>query len=94
LSHNSIRHRAPPKRRLEPFTDSIRSRYSAYQAAKSNIDKHEGGLAKFAEGYKDRGFQVDERNGVRYTEWAPGAVEARLIGDFSELREEEERCCQ
>jgi 1,4-alpha-glucan branching enzyme len=46
-------------------------------------------LAKFAEGYKDRGFQVDERNGVRYTEWAPGAVEARLIGDFSELGEEE-----
>lgn len=29
------------------------------------------------------GFQVDEDGGVRYREWAPGAVAARLIGDFS-----------
>lgn len=29
------------------------------------------------------GFQVDDQGGVRYREWAPNAVEARLIGDFS-----------
>ena len=70
--------------RLEPFAPAIRDRFSAYKTAKSHIEAHEGGLAKFSEGYKERGFQVDARNGVRYTEWAPGAVEARLIGEFSE----------
>lgn len=31
------------------------------------------------------GLQVDDQGGVRYREWAPGATEARLIGEFSEL---------
>lgn len=30
------------------------------------------------------GLQVDADGGVTYREWAPGAVEARLIGEFSE----------
>ena len=51
----------------------------------ANIEQHEGGLAHFAEGYKTMGLQVDDQGGVRYREWAPGATEARLIGEFSEL---------
>lgn len=31
------------------------------------------------------GLQVDDQGGVKYREWAPGATEARLIGEFSEL---------
>jgi 1,4-alpha-glucan branching enzyme len=30
------------------------------------------------------GLQVDSKGGVTYREWAPGAAEARLIGEFSE----------
>lgn len=30
------------------------------------------------------GFTIDDQGGVTYREWAPGATEARLIGDFSE----------
>jgi 1,4-alpha-glucan branching enzyme len=69
--------------RLEPFAPAIKTRYSAYKQARDNIEKWEGSLAKFSEGYKTMGFQVDDNGGVRYREWAPNAVEARLIGDFS-----------
>jgi hypothetical protein len=31
------------------------------------------------------GLQVDDQGGVKYREWAPGATEARLIGEFSKL---------
>lgn len=33
------------------------------------------------------GLQVDAKGGVKYREWAPGATEARLIGEFSEQQE-------
>ena len=29
------------------------------------------------------GFNVDKQNNITYREWAPNAVEAYLIGDFS-----------
>lgn len=70
--------------RLEPFAPAIKERFSLFSKQLANIEQYEGGLAKFAEGYKVMGFQVDESGGVRYREWAPGAVEARLIGDFSQ----------
>ena len=69
--------------RLEPYKGAIKYRYDLYKEQLDNIDKHEGGLEKFSRGYESRGFIVDEKNGVTYKEWAPGAVEARLIGDFS-----------
>jgi 1,4-alpha-glucan branching enzyme len=70
--------------RLEPFRDPIKRRYNAYQKQLANINQYEGGLAKFSEGYKDFGFIVDAKNGVKYREWAPGVVAARVIGDFSQ----------
>ncbi|GFZ46704.1 1,4-alpha-glucan-branching enzyme [Saitozyma sp. JCM 24511] len=69
---------------LEPFAPAIKARYSAYKQARDNIEKWEGSLAKFSEGYKTMGLQVDDNGGVRYREWAPNAVEARLIGDFNQ----------
>lgn len=71
--------------RLEPFSPALRKRYQAFQKQLASIDQHEGGIARFSEGYKSMGFQVDGQGGVRYREWAPGAAEARLIGDFSGL---------
>lgn len=69
--------------RLEPFAPALRKRYSAFKQQVAAIEKHEGGLARFAEGYKSMGLQVDSSGGVRYREWAPNATEARLIGEFS-----------
>lgn len=70
--------------RLEPYTAGLRDRYSAYKKMLASINEHEGGLAKFSEGHKSMGLQVDSKGGVTYREWAPGAAEARLIGEFSE----------
>lgn len=43
-------------------------------------------MDRFTQGHKRMGFQIDDKNGVTYREWAAGAVSARLIGDFSERR--------
>lgn len=72
--------------RLEPFAPALKKRYAAFQKVHDAIVANEGSVAKFAEGYKTMGFQVDSKNGVRYREWAPNAVSAALIGDFSELK--------
>lgn len=69
--------------RLEPYSGALRERYSAYKKALDFIDTHEGGLDRFTQGHKKMGFQIDDKGGVTYREWAAGAVEARLIGDFS-----------
>lgn len=71
--------------RLEPYKAGLQQRYSEYKKALNFINQHEGGLDKFSQSYKTMGFQVDDKGGVSYREWAPGAVAARLIGDFSEL---------
>lgn len=68
---------------MEPFAPGLKERYAAFKKEYDHINQYEGGLAKFAEGYKTMGFQVDNHNGVRYREWAPNAVKASLIGDFS-----------
>lgn len=70
--------------RLEPFSAALRKRYAAYEEALNFIETHEGGLDEFTQGHKKMGLQVDDKGGVTYREWAPGAVKARLIGDFSE----------
>jgi 1,4-alpha-glucan branching enzyme len=47
------------------------------------INEHEGGIDKFTQGYKKYGFIVTEKS-VTYTEWAPNAKEAYLIGEFNQ----------
>ncbi|EJT48281.1 1,4-alpha-glucan branching enzyme [Trichosporon asahii var. asahii CBS 2479] len=66
-----------------PYSGALRDRYSAYQKALQFIDTHEGGLDRFTQGHKKMGFQIDDKGGVTYREWAAGAVAARLIGDFN-----------
>ena len=59
-------------------------RYAQYQQIKSTIERQEGSLAEFATGYHLYGFQRDAKSkSTVYREWAPNAVEASLIGDFS-----------
>lgn len=43
------------------------------------------------QGYDSFGFNVDTNNNITYREWAPNAVRASLIGDFSETRLTSER---
>lgn len=69
---------------LEPFADALKSRYALYRKWAGAIQDGEGGLEKFALGYKRMGFQVDaQTQNVVYREYAPGVREAYLIGDFN-----------
>lgn len=56
---------------LEPFTDSLKSRYTKAQEWMKNIQDHEGGLDKFSKGYEKFGFNVAPDNTITYREWAP-----------------------
>ena len=68
---------------LSPFRDALRSRYSRAQDWIKTINKTEGGLEKFSKGTEKYGFFVHEDGSITYREWAPNALRAYLIGDFS-----------
>jgi 1,4-alpha-glucan branching enzyme len=50
-----------------------------------DIEKSEGGLDKFSQGYKTMGFQVANDNTITLREWAPAANTCNLVGDFSQF---------
>lgn len=68
---------------LKPFIPAIMERYDNYARWKSVIDKTEGGYDAFSKGYEKYGINVTSDGTIVYREWAPNAVEAALIGDFS-----------
>lgn len=41
-----------------------------------------GGLVEFASSYKKRGIYINEKGNQVYKEWAPGAKEVYITGDF------------
>ncbi len=54
------------------------------RSGRTTYSEHEGGYDKFSKGYEKFGLNVNEKGEITYREWAPNAVEAVLIGDFSE----------
>lgn len=58
-------------------------RNDLYQSWVDKINKTEHGFNSFSNGYKSFGFQVLPGGAISYKEWAPNAVTASLIGDFS-----------
>ncbi|KAA8528824.1 hypothetical protein F0562_036179 [Nyssa sinensis] len=67
---------------LEPYKDHLRYRLKRYVDQKILIEKYEGSLEEFAQGYLKFGFNREE-GGIVYREWAPAALEAQVIGDFN-----------
>lgn len=49
------------------------------------IEKHDGGLKDFSQAYKYYGLHFQQDNSVVAREWAPGAVQVYLTGDFSKI---------
>lgn len=49
------------------------------------IEKHDGGLKDFSQAYKYYGLHFQQDNSVVAREWAPGAVQVYLTGDFSKF---------
>ncbi|KAI8521139.1 1,4-alpha-glucan branching enzyme [Branchiostoma belcheri] len=68
---------------LKPFDKEIKRRYKCFLEVLDHINQHEGGLEKFSRGYQYFGIHVTEDGGVVMREWAPGAEELFLMGDFN-----------
>merc|ERR1719228_2664315 len=61
----------------------VRRRYGEYEECLNKM-REEGGLERFAMGYKMFGPQVESDGSIRWLEWAPAASGLHLIGDFNQ----------
>src|SRR3954465_11768730 len=71
---------------LAPYAQALRDRYQHYQWVRSRIDEAGGILGPISQGHHYFGFNrghQGKQSGVWYREWAPGARELRLIGEFN-----------
>ncbi|KAJ2082182.1 alpha-1,4-glucan branching enzyme [Coemansia sp. RSA 988] len=67
---------------LEPHRSYFEQRFGRFKRWLGEIETNEGGIDKFSRGYENFGLHITNE-GVRYREWAPGAKEASLVGDFN-----------
>ena len=71
---------------LEPYAHRLRDRYAHYKSLLARIDQQGGLLGDISQGHRYFGFNRGElwgKPGVWYREWAPEALQLRLIGDFN-----------
>jgi len=69
---------------LETHEQDIKDRYNRFKKALGEIENAEGSLLEFANAYKYYGINFDEKKkGWYYREWAPGAQQLFLTGDFN-----------
>ncbi|KAG8961275.1 alpha-1,4-glucan branching enzyme [Tulasnella sp. 419] len=69
---------------LKPNIPAIVERYDMYQKWKDTIDKSENGYDAFTKGYERFGIHAAPSGEITYSEWAPNAQEASLIGEFND----------
>jgi 1,4-alpha-glucan branching enzyme len=71
---------------LEPHAHDLRERFNHYKRALAKFDDHGGLLGEISQGHHYFGFNRGElwgKPGVWYREWAPEALQLRLVGDFN-----------
>lgn len=68
---------------LEPHKHEIERRIALMDNWLEVLEETEGGIEKFALGYKYYGLHVEDDNTIVYREWAPNATAAWLMGDFN-----------
>uniref|UniRef100_A0A182PVF4 1,4-alpha-glucan branching enzyme n=1 Tax=Anopheles epiroticus TaxID=199890 RepID=A0A182PVF4_9DIPT len=72
---------------LDPYLKSheqeIRRRNTEFRGWIKRLNELEGGLNEFTQGYKYYGLHIAQDNSVVAREWAPGAKEVYLTGDFN-----------
>ncbi|CAF0704329.1 unnamed protein product [Brachionus calyciflorus] len=71
---------------LKPYESEIRRRYGCLKQYLDRIDQYENGILNFTESYKKYGVHVDDKNNVQVLEWAPGAKNMYLRGDFNDWK--------
>lgn len=68
---------------LKPYETDIRKRYALFKDYVEKIESGDGSLDKFTRGYETFGIHINDDNSVTAREWAPGAQELFLTGDFN-----------
>jgi 1,4-alpha-glucan branching enzyme len=71
---------------LAPYEQKLRERYAYYRKRLARFDSAGGLLGQVSQGHHYFGFNRGElwgKPGVWYREWAPNALQLRLIGDFN-----------
>lgn len=68
---------------LKPFEGEIRRRHAVLNNWIQRIDKLEGGMNTFSKAYEYYGLHILPDNSVVCREWAPGARNLYLCGDFN-----------
>src|SRR4051812_35333663 len=71
---------------LAPQAHNLAERQRRYRAAVAKFDATGGLLGDISQGFRHFGFNRGElygKPGVWYREWAPAALQLRLIGDFN-----------
>src|SRR5271170_2288551 len=85
-----LRHDGTDLVRLDPWLENyrpqLRDRFGYYKSVLSKIDSTGGLMGPISQGHRFFGFNRGElygKSGVWYREWAPNALQLRLIGDFN-----------
>uniref|UniRef100_A0A1Y1MH90 Uncharacterized protein n=1 Tax=Photinus pyralis TaxID=7054 RepID=A0A1Y1MH90_PHOPY len=68
---------------LRPYEREFRRRYACFKDAIDKINESGGGIGEFTQAYKSFGVNVQPDNSVVCREWAPGARQLFLAGEFS-----------
>lgn len=58
-------------------------RYACFKDIEDSIEENGGGLDNFTKAYKYYGINIQPDNTIICREWAPGAKQLFLAGDFS-----------
>ncbi len=70
---------------LLPVVEDVKHRFQRFKDRLDFITQHFGSLSKFADGYEYFGVNYDKKaKGWYYREWAPGAHQLYLSGDFND----------
>nr|CAD7392416.1 unnamed protein product [Timema cristinae] len=57
--------------------------YACFKDYADKVGEHDGGLDNFTQAYKYYGIHINSDNSVTCREWAPGAHQLYLMGDFT-----------
>ncbi|OXU18210.1 hypothetical protein TSAR_003085 [Trichomalopsis sarcophagae] len=68
---------------LKPYEKEIRKRYGLFKDYVDKIESGEKDLNQFSKSYTKFGIHINEDNSVIAREWAPGAEQVYLTGDFN-----------